>query len=74
MVHLDQLDVVRDAQLLSRETQLNAGIRENIELFFLDIVTDVLGLILGINFDVVAATRIGVGIRIAYRSLSRFCH
>ncbi|KAL3426015.1 topoisomerase ii associated protein [Phlyctema vagabunda] len=75
VVHLDQLDVVRNAQLLSGETQLNAGIRENVELFSLavmpslfgylseaglDIVTGVLGLILGINVDVVARTRIGV--------------
>lgn len=75
VVHLDQLDVVRQAQLLSGETQLNAGIRENVELFSLavmpslfgylseaglDIVTGVLGLILSINVDVVARTRIGV--------------
>ncbi|RDW80815.1 hypothetical protein BP5796_05513 [Coleophoma crateriformis] len=75
VVHLDQLDVVRNAQLLSGETHLNAGIRENVELFSLavmpslfaylseaglDIVTGVLGLILGINVDVVARTRIGV--------------
>ncbi|KAH8808889.1 topoisomerase II-associated protein PAT1 [Xylogone sp. PMI_703] len=75
VVHLDQLDVVRQAQLLSGETQLNAQIRENVELFSLavmpslfaylseaelDIVTGVLGLILGINVDVIARTRIGV--------------
>jgi DNA topoisomerase 2-associated protein PAT1 len=75
VVHLDQLDVVRQAQLLSGENQLNAGIRENVELFSLavmpslfgylseaelDIVTGVLGLILTLNVDVVARTRIGV--------------
>ena len=75
VVHLDQLDVVRHAQLLSGETLLTAGIRENVELFSLavmpslfaylseadlDIVTGVLGLILNINIDVVARTRVGV--------------
>lgn len=75
VVHLDQLDVVRNAQLLSGETLLTAGIRENVELFSLavmpslfaylseadlDIVTGVLGLILNINVDVVARTRVGV--------------
>jgi DNA topoisomerase 2-associated protein PAT1 len=77
VVHLDQLDVVRQAQLLSGETLLNAGIREKVELFSLavlpslfaylseaelDIVTGVLGLILNINVDVVARTRIGVSL------------
>lgn len=75
VVHLDQLDVVRQAQLVSGETQPNAQIRENVELFSLavmpslfaylseaelDIVTGVLGLILGINVDLIARTRIGV--------------
>jgi DNA topoisomerase 2-associated protein PAT1 len=75
VIHLDQLDVVRNAQLLSGETLLTAGIRENVELFSLavmpslfaylseadlDIVTGVLGLILNINIDVIARTRIGV--------------
>jgi DNA topoisomerase 2-associated protein PAT1 len=75
VVHLDQLDVVRHALLLPGETQLAAGIRENVELFSLsvmpplfeylsqaglDIVTGILGLILGINVDVIARTRIGV--------------
>ena len=75
IVHLDQLDVVRNAQLLSGETLLTAGIRENVELFSLavmpslfaylseadlDIVTGVLGLILNINIDVIARTRVGV--------------
>jgi DNA topoisomerase 2-associated protein PAT1 len=75
VVHLDQLDVVRNAQLLSGETQLNANLRENVDLFSLavmpslfqylseadlDIVTGVLGLILTINVDVIARSRIGV--------------
>jgi DNA topoisomerase 2-associated protein PAT1 len=75
VIHLDQLDVVRHAQLLSGETLLTAGIRENVELFSLavmpslfaylseaelDIVTGVLGLILNINIDVIARTRVGV--------------
>ena len=75
VVHLDQLDVVRQAQLLSSENQLNARIRENVELFSLavmpslfaylseaelDIVTGVLGLIITLNVDVIARTRIGV--------------
>jgi DNA topoisomerase 2-associated protein PAT1 len=75
VVHLDQLDIVRHALLLPGETQLAAGIRENVELFSLsvmpplfeylsqaglDIVTGILGLILGINVDVIARTRIGV--------------
>jgi DNA topoisomerase 2-associated protein PAT1 len=75
VIHLDQLDVVRQAQLLSGETLLTAGIRENVELFSLavmpslfaylseaelDIVSGVLGLILNINIDVIARTRIGV--------------
>lgn len=75
VVHLDQLDVIKNAQLLSGETSLNAKIRENVELFSaavmpslfaylseaeLDIVAGVLGLILTINLDVIARTRIGV--------------
>ena len=75
VLHLDQLDVVRQAVLLPGETQLAAGIRENIDLFSLsvmpslfgllneaglDIVTGVLGLILTKNIDLIARTRIGV--------------
>jgi DNA topoisomerase 2-associated protein PAT1 len=75
VVHLDQLDVVRNAQLLSGETKLNASLREDVDLFSLavmpslfqylseadlDIVTGVLGLILTINVDVIARSRIGV--------------
>ncbi|KAH8594367.1 topoisomerase II-associated protein PAT1 [Bisporella sp. PMI_857] len=77
VVHLDQLDVVRQAQLLTGETLLNARIRENVELFSsavlpslfaylgdapLDIVAGVLGLVLNINVDVVARTRVGVSL------------
>lgn len=75
VVHLDQLDVVRQALLPHGEQHLSAAIKENVELFSaavmpslfaylneagLDIVTGVLGLILGINIDLVARTRIGV--------------
>jgi len=75
VIHLDQLDVIRHALLLPGETQLSATVRENIEVFSLavmpslfgylneaglDIVTGVLGLILNINIDMVARTRIGV--------------
>ncbi|KAG0646076.1 DNA topoisomerase 2-associated pat1 [Hyphodiscus hymeniophilus] len=75
VVHLDQLDVIRNAQLLSGETQLNASLREDVDLFSLavmpslfqflseadlDIVTGVLGLILTINVDVIARSRVGV--------------
>jgi DNA topoisomerase 2-associated protein PAT1 len=75
VLHLDQLDVVRQALLLPGEIQLAAGIRENVEYFSLnvmpslfgllneaglDIVTGVLGLILTKNVDLIARTRIGV--------------
>jgi len=75
VVHLDQLDVVRQGVLQPGEIQLNSAIRENVELFSLavmhtlfgylneaglDIVTGLLGLILTINIDLVARTRIGV--------------
>ncbi|TVY24739.1 DNA topoisomerase 2-associated protein [Lachnellula hyalina] len=75
VIHLDQLDVVRQGLLQPGEVQLNSATRENIELFSLavmhtlfgylneaglDIVTGLLGLILNINIDVIARTRIGV--------------
>ena len=75
VVHLDQLDVVRNAQLFSGEAHLKAALRENVDLFSLavmpslfqylseadlDIVTGVLGLILNVNIDVVARARVGV--------------
>jgi DNA topoisomerase 2-associated protein PAT1 len=75
IIHLDQLDVVRGAQITTGETRLNAAMRENVELFSLtvmnslfsfmndiglDIVTGVMGLISDhINVDLVARTRIG---------------
>ena len=77
IVHLDQLDVVRQAQLLPGETILQAGVREKVELFSLavlpslfaylseaelDIVNGVLGLILNINVDIVARTRTGISL------------
>lgn len=76
VVHLDQLDVVRQALLAPGETQLNASIRENIELFSLavmpslfaflneaglDIVDALLALIMAkTNIEIDARTRIGV--------------
>jgi DNA topoisomerase 2-associated protein PAT1 len=75
VVHLDQLDVVRNAQLLSGEAQFTAVMREAVDLFSmavmpslfqylseaeLDIVTGVMGLILTINLDLVARARVGV--------------
>jgi DNA topoisomerase 2-associated protein PAT1 len=75
VIHLDQLDVVRQGLLQPGEVQLNSATRENVELFSLavmhtlfgylneaglDIVTGLLGLILNINIDVIARTRIGV--------------
>ena len=76
VLHLDKLDVVRQGVLLSGETQLTAGIRENIDLFSvavmpslfqylsdagLDIVEPILSVILmNTNMDTVARTRIGV--------------
>lgn len=76
VLHLDQLDVVRGAQLSSGETRVNAATRENIELFSLvvmpslfsflndaglDIVTGVLGLVTThTNVDVVAKARVGI--------------
>jgi DNA topoisomerase 2-associated protein PAT1 len=74
VLHLDQLDVVRDAQVDNPDLALNAALRENIELFSLavmptlfqffnetelDIVTGVLGLVLKLNIDAIAKTRIG---------------
>jgi len=76
VVHLDQLDVIRLAQLSAGETQLKSETRETIELFSLavmpslfgylneaglDIVDGVLGIILArVSLDVVSRTRIGV--------------
>ncbi|TVY75774.1 DNA topoisomerase 2-associated protein pat1 [Lachnellula suecica] len=79
VVHLDQLDVVRQGLLQPGEVQLNSATRENVELFSLavmhtlfgylneaglDIVAGLLGLILNINIDVIARTRIGVSMLI----------
>ena len=72
--YLDQLDVVRGAQVDNEQVALNAAMRENIELFSLSvmpslfnyfsetdlgIVIGVLGLITKLNVDLVAKTRIG---------------
>ncbi|KAF9874673.1 topoisomerase II-associated protein PAT1 [Colletotrichum karsti] len=74
ILHLDQLDVVRGAQMTDGEVNLNAAMRESIELFSaavmpslfayfneteLDIVTGVLGLITKLNIDLIARTRVG---------------
>ncbi|RDL39955.1 uncharacterized protein BP5553_04295 [Venustampulla echinocandica] len=75
VIHLDRLDVVRHGILQPGDLQLSSAIRENVELFSLavmhtlfgylnevglDIVTGLLGLILNINTDIIARTRIGV--------------
>ncbi|SPQ25412.1 1cca113d-155e-4a13-a6e5-d58497a5a902 [Thermothielavioides terrestris] len=76
VVNLDSLDVVRNAQVTSDATQLNAAMRETIELFSgavmstlfnilneldLDLVAGVLGLVCTRNVDVIAKSRIGAG-------------
>lgn len=75
IVHLDQLDVVRQALVQPGELQPSASIREDVELFssavmpplftFLNdagihIVSGILGLICTINVSLIARTRIGV--------------
>ncbi len=76
VVHLDQLDVVHQALLAPGQTQLNAGIRENVDLFSmavlpvlfsyvseapLDIVDALLSLTMTrTNIEVVARTRVGI--------------
>ncbi|KAI6247476.1 DNA topoisomerase 2-associated protein pat1 [Erysiphe necator] len=77
ILHLDQLDLVRQGIFPSIETQLSAEIREKIELFSLsvmpplfghlneaglEIVTGILGLLLTINLDLIARTKIGITI------------
>lgn len=74
VVNLDNLDVVRNAQVTSDMVQLNASMRENVELFSvavmstlfnilneldLDLVAGVLGLVCTRNVDVIAKSRIG---------------
>ncbi|KAK4234456.1 topoisomerase II-associated protein PAT1 [Achaetomium macrosporum] len=74
VVNLDSLDVVRNAQVNSGPMQLNAAMRENVELFSgavmptlfnilneldLDLVAGVLGLVCTRNVDVIAKSRIG---------------
>lgn len=76
VVHLDQLDVVRQALLLPGEIQLSAAVRDQVETFSLSvmpplfaflneaelsIVAAVLGIICGrVNVDLIARTRVGV--------------
>ncbi|KAK4454222.1 topoisomerase II-associated protein PAT1 [Podospora aff. communis PSN243] len=74
VVNLDELDVVRGAQVTTGDIQLNAAMRENVELFSvavmstlfnfmneldLDLVAGVLGLVCTRNIDVIAKSRIG---------------
>ncbi|KAL2131870.1 hypothetical protein VTI74DRAFT_4482 [Chaetomium olivicolor] len=74
VVNFDSLDVVRNAQVTSGAIQLNAAMRENVELFShavmatlfnilnelgLDLVAGVLGLVCTRNVDVIAKSRIG---------------
>ncbi|KAK4110815.1 hypothetical protein N656DRAFT_713042 [Canariomyces notabilis] len=74
VVNLDNLDVVRNAQVTSGQIQLNAAMRENVELFSvavmstlfnilneldLDLVAGVLGLVCSRNVDVIAKSRVG---------------
>ncbi|KAK4188144.1 topoisomerase II-associated protein PAT1 [Podospora australis] len=74
VVNLDNLDVVRNAQVTPAAVQLNASMRENVELFSvavmstllnflndlgLDLVAGVLGLICTRNVDIIAKSRIG---------------
>ena len=74
VVNLDNLDVVRNAQVTSGDMQLNAAMRENVELFSvsvmstlftfmneleLDLVAGVLGLVCSRNVDIIAKSRIG---------------
>lgn len=77
ILHLDKLDVVRYAVPRPDGIQLSAEVRENIDLFqitvmsslfgFLhdadfQITTGVLGLILNLNIDLIARTRIGLSL------------
>jgi DNA topoisomerase 2-associated protein PAT1 len=74
VVNLDSLEVVRNAQVTPDAMQLNAAMRENVELFAvavmstlfnilneldLDLVAGVLGLVCTRNVDIIAKSRIG---------------
>ncbi|KAK0643922.1 topoisomerase II-associated protein PAT1 [Cercophora newfieldiana] len=74
VVNLDELDVVRGAQVTTGDIQLNAAMRENVELFSvavmstlfnfmneldLDLVAGVSGLVCSRNIDIIAKSRIG---------------
>ena len=74
VVSLDTLDVVRGAQVNTNDTQLNAAIREKIDLFShsvmstlfnfmneldLDIVAGILGIVCTRNVDIIAKSKIG---------------
>lgn len=77
VVHLDQLDVIRDAVPAPGENQPKSSIREDIETFNagimnplfnflnevgLDIVSGLVSLICNLNLYVIARTRIGVSV------------
>ncbi|KAK4222273.1 topoisomerase II-associated protein PAT1 [Podospora fimiseda] len=74
VVNLDNLDVIRNAQVTPAAFQLNAAMRETVDLFSnavmsvlftflneleLDLVTGILGLVCTRNVDVIAKSRIG---------------
>jgi DNA topoisomerase 2-associated protein PAT1 len=74
VVNLDNLEVVRNAQVTPEAMQLNAAMRENVELFSvavmatlfnilneldLELVAGMLGLVCTRNVDVIAKSRIG---------------
>jgi DNA topoisomerase 2-associated protein PAT1 len=75
VVSLDTLDVVRGAQVNTGDIQLNAAMREKVELFSLtvvstlfnfmneldlDIVAGILGIVCTRNVDIIAKSKIGV--------------
>ncbi|KAH6855997.1 topoisomerase II-associated protein PAT1 [Chaetomium sp. MPI-CAGE-AT-0009] len=74
LVNLDSLEVVRNAQVTPEVMQLNAAMRENVELFSvavmstlftilneldIDLVAGMLGLVCTRNVDVISKSRIG---------------
>ncbi|EAQ87508.1 hypothetical protein CHGG_04127 [Chaetomium globosum CBS 148.51] len=74
LVNLDNLEVVRNAQVTPEAMQLNAAMRENVELFSVsvmstlftilneldvDLVAGMLGLVCTRNVDVISKSRIG---------------
>jgi DNA topoisomerase 2-associated protein PAT1 len=77
VVHLEQLDVVRDAQINNPDAPLKAAMREKVELFQLtvvsslfnfmhdvdlDITSGVLGLVSNLSVDTIARSKIGTSV------------